>query len=111
MNPNPYIDEDLQALAETARRFATERVAPGFLERDKTRDLNRELLRIDLPGEHHLLQPLPPQMTLKSRIQSTTAASQKNQAMIFLIFGDFIILLWQIHCTRRGHDAASFNCL
>jgi len=45
MNPNPYIDEDLQALAETARRFATERVAPGFLERDKTRDLNRELLR------------------------------------------------------------------
>lgn len=45
MNPNPYINEDLQALAETARRFATERVAPGFLERDKTRDLNRVLLR------------------------------------------------------------------
>ena len=30
MNPNPYIDEDLQALAGTARRFAQERVAPGL---------------------------------------------------------------------------------
>ena len=45
MNPNPYIDEDLQALAEHARRFATNRVAPGFLERDKTRVLDRALLR------------------------------------------------------------------
>lgn len=45
MNPNPYIDEDLQALAETARRFATERVAPGFLARDKSREFDRELLR------------------------------------------------------------------
>ena len=45
MNPNPYIDEDLQALAETARRFAEERVKPGFLERDKTRVLDRALLR------------------------------------------------------------------
>lgn len=42
---NPYIDEDLQALADTARRFAEERVKPGFLERDKTRDLDRALLR------------------------------------------------------------------
>ena len=45
MNPNPYIDEDLQALADTARRFAEERVKPGFLERDQTRDLDRVLLR------------------------------------------------------------------
>ena len=45
MHPNPYINEDLQALAETVRRFATERVAPGFLERDKTRELDRTLLR------------------------------------------------------------------
>ena len=45
MNPNPYIDEDLQALAETARRFAEERVKPGFLERDKTREFDRALLR------------------------------------------------------------------
>ena len=45
MNPNPYIDEDLQALADTARRFADERVKPGFLERDQTRVLERDLLR------------------------------------------------------------------
>jgi cyclohexanecarboxyl-CoA dehydrogenase len=45
MNPNPYIDEDLQALAEHARRFAADRVAPGFQERDKTRVLDRTLLR------------------------------------------------------------------
>jgi cyclohexanecarboxyl-CoA dehydrogenase len=42
---NPYLDEDLQALAEQARRFATARVAPGFLERDKTRVLDRVLMR------------------------------------------------------------------
>ncbi|HMA06596.1 MAG TPA: acyl-CoA dehydrogenase family protein, partial [Ramlibacter sp.] len=42
---NPYIDEDLSALAEHARRFATGRVAPGFLERDKTRVLDRTLMR------------------------------------------------------------------
>lgn len=42
---NPYIDEDLQAIAEHARRFATHRVAPGFLERDDTRVLERTLMR------------------------------------------------------------------
>ncbi len=45
MNPNPYIDDDLQALAESVRRFAEERVKPGFLERDKTRVLDRALLK------------------------------------------------------------------
>ena len=45
MNPNPYITEDLQALADTARRFAQERVAPGFLERDQTRTFDRTLMR------------------------------------------------------------------
>jgi cyclohexanecarboxyl-CoA dehydrogenase len=45
MNPNPYIDDDLQALAEAARRFATERVAPGFQRRDVERALERDLLR------------------------------------------------------------------
>ena len=44
MNPNPYIDADLQALADSVRRFATERVAPGFQARDKHRDLDRQLL-------------------------------------------------------------------
>jgi cyclohexanecarboxyl-CoA dehydrogenase len=42
---NPYIDDDLQALAEHTRRFASGRVAPGFLERDQTRVLDRALMR------------------------------------------------------------------
>ncbi len=42
---NPYIDDDLATLAEHARRYATERVAPGFLERDQTRVLDRTLMR------------------------------------------------------------------
>ena len=42
---NPYIDEDLAAIAEQARRFATDRVAPGFQERDRTRVLDRALMR------------------------------------------------------------------
>ena len=42
---NPYLDADLEALAEQARRFADGRVAPGFLERDQTRVLDRGLMR------------------------------------------------------------------
>lgn len=42
---NPYIDEDLQALAQQARRFAAGRVVPGFQERDRTRVLDRALMR------------------------------------------------------------------
>jgi cyclohexanecarboxyl-CoA dehydrogenase len=42
---NPYIDEDLAALGEHARRFAQGRVAPGFIERDATRVLDRGLMR------------------------------------------------------------------
>lgn len=42
---NPYIDDDLLALGEHARRFAQGRVAPGFLERDRTRVLDRQLMR------------------------------------------------------------------
>ena len=45
MQANPYITEDLQALADTARRFAQERVAPGFLERDQSRVFDRGLMR------------------------------------------------------------------
>jgi len=45
MQANPYITEDLQTLADTVRRFAQERVAPGFLERDKTRAFDRALMR------------------------------------------------------------------
>ncbi|KWR77162.1 cyclohexanecarboxyl-CoA dehydrogenase [Cupriavidus sp. IDO] len=42
---NPYLNEDLLALADHARRFAGECIAPGFLERDKTRVLDRTLMR------------------------------------------------------------------
>lgn len=42
---NPYLDDDLTALATHARRFATERIAPGFIERDRTRVLDRQLMR------------------------------------------------------------------
>jgi cyclohexanecarboxyl-CoA dehydrogenase len=42
---NPYIDDDLVALGEHARRFAQGRVAPGFIERDATRVLDRTLMR------------------------------------------------------------------
>lgn len=40
MQPNPYVDDELLALAEMAARFATERVAPGYQERDQTRTLD-----------------------------------------------------------------------
>ena len=42
---NPYLDDDLLSLSESVRRFAEERVAPGFLERDQTRELDRGLMR------------------------------------------------------------------
>ena len=42
---NPYLDEDLVALADQARRFAADRVAPGFQERDRTRTLDRALMK------------------------------------------------------------------
>ena len=44
-SPNPYVDADALAVAEQAHRFARERVAPGFLERDRTRVLDRGLMR------------------------------------------------------------------
>ncbi len=58
---NPYLDDDLIALGAQVRRFATERLAPGFLERDRTRVLDRGLMREmgqlgliapELPAEH-----------------------------------------------------------
>src|SRR6516225_9346556 len=42
---NPYLDEELMALGDHARRFATERIAPGYLERDRSRELERRLMR------------------------------------------------------------------
>jgi cyclohexanecarboxyl-CoA dehydrogenase len=43
VRPNPYLDDELLALAEMAGRFATERIAPGFLERDRTGLLDRDV--------------------------------------------------------------------
>jgi cyclohexanecarboxyl-CoA dehydrogenase len=45
VTPNPYLDEDLVALAGHVRRFAEARIAPGYLERDRTRVLDRDLMR------------------------------------------------------------------
>jgi cyclohexanecarboxyl-CoA dehydrogenase len=32
---NPYLDDDLITLSDQARRFASDRIAPGFQERDR----------------------------------------------------------------------------
>src|SRR5574337_1799779 len=45
MDRNPYIDDDLAAIAAQARRFATDCIAPGFQQRDQTRVLDRQLMR------------------------------------------------------------------
>lgn len=42
---NPYLDDDLISLAGHARRYAADRIAPGFQARDKTRLLDRALMR------------------------------------------------------------------
>jgi cyclohexanecarboxyl-CoA dehydrogenase len=42
---NPYLDDDLTVLGEHVRRFATQRIAPGFQERDRTRVLDRAIMR------------------------------------------------------------------
>lgn len=55
MRPNPYVGEDLMALADMAERFATERVAPGYVDRDFSRALDRGLCRE--MGELGLIAP------------------------------------------------------
>ncbi len=42
---NAYLNDDMQALAEQARRFASARIAPGFQARDRSRVLDRTLMR------------------------------------------------------------------
>ncbi|RBP17247.1 cyclohexanecarboxyl-CoA dehydrogenase [Roseiarcus fermentans] len=42
---NPYLDADLVALADQARKFAADRIAPGFQERDRTRALDRSIMK------------------------------------------------------------------
>ena len=43
VRPNAFLDDDLVALAEMTRSFATERLSPGFVERDESRVLDRTL--------------------------------------------------------------------
>lgn len=57
--PNPYLDDDLLALAEMAGAFATERIAPGFVERDSSRVLDRGLA-VEM-GELGLIAPELPE--------------------------------------------------
>jgi cyclohexanecarboxyl-CoA dehydrogenase len=45
MTDTPYITDELAELQTHVRRFATERIAPGFMERDRTRTLDRQLMR------------------------------------------------------------------
>jgi hypothetical protein len=63
MDPNRYLDEDLMALGGSARRFASERIAPSFQERDTTRVLDRTLMRDGGSGLHRAgaagLEPVP----------------------------------------------------
>ena len=56
---NPYIDDDLVELKGHVRRFASDRIAPGFLERDQTRVLDRDLMRE--MGEMGLIAPELPE--------------------------------------------------
>jgi cyclohexanecarboxyl-CoA dehydrogenase len=56
---NPYLDDDLVALGEQARRFATARIAPGFAERDRTRVLDRTLMQA--MGEMGFIAPELPE--------------------------------------------------
>lgn len=55
---NPYVDETLEALAQQARRFAQQRVAPGFQDRDRTRVLDRGLMR-EMGGLGFIAPELP----------------------------------------------------
>ena len=57
---NPYLDDDLAALAEHTQRFAQARIAPGFQARDKTRVLDRPLMRE--MGEMGLIAPELPEV-------------------------------------------------
>jgi cyclohexanecarboxyl-CoA dehydrogenase len=56
---NPYLNEDLVALADQARRFATDRIAPGFQERDRTRVLDRGVMKA--MGEMGFIAPELPE--------------------------------------------------
>ena len=56
---NPYLNEDLVALGDQVRRFAAARIAPGFQERDRTRVLDRTLMKA--MGEMGFIAPELPE--------------------------------------------------
>jgi cyclohexanecarboxyl-CoA dehydrogenase len=56
---NPYLNEDLVALGDQVRRFASDRIAPGFQERDRTRVLDRALM--EAMGEMGFIAPELPE--------------------------------------------------
>jgi cyclohexanecarboxyl-CoA dehydrogenase len=56
---NPYLNEDLVALGDQVRRFASARIAPGFQERDRTRVLDRALMKA--MGEMGFIAPELPE--------------------------------------------------
>lgn len=45
MNKNPYLNEELEFLTESAEKFAQKFIAPGFLARDQSRTLDRNLVK------------------------------------------------------------------
>jgi cyclohexanecarboxyl-CoA dehydrogenase len=59
IRPNPYLDDDLLALAEMAGRFAQTRIAPGYVERDRTRVLD-PAIAVEM-GELGLIAPELPE--------------------------------------------------
>jgi cyclohexanecarboxyl-CoA dehydrogenase len=56
---NPYLNEDMVALGDQVRRFAADRIAPGFQERDRTRVLDRALMKA--MGEMGFIAPELPE--------------------------------------------------
>lgn len=42
---DPTLSDDLRSIQETARRFAAERIAPGYMAREKEGRIDRELIR------------------------------------------------------------------
>lgn len=56
---NPYLDDDMIALGDQVRRFAADRIAPGFQERDRTRVLDRRLMKA--MGEMGFIAPELPE--------------------------------------------------
>ncbi|WP_434278184.1 cyclohexanecarboxyl-CoA dehydrogenase [Acinetobacter sp. CE-15] len=45
MSKNPYINEELEFLAETAEKFAQKFIAPSYLEHDQRRSFDRDLVK------------------------------------------------------------------